>query len=245
MELTAAASDRGPVALWNNRYFWLALALAALLTFVISLISAGLGVFCGFLVGFLLILLALPKRELKQALIVVLILLPFALIALPNFVPRGCKPPSAETKQNLHAIQLAVERYAVDHDCYYPVSMEQVRAAGYMDSFPGNPYLMEPAWRNRYEDDQRQMVNLGEMAAPWQQYPLFASGNFVYAPKLAVIDGELRATGYALYGIGGVSRSLHITDQEDPAFVIIELGEGLDKKTGIPADSTKPAGTGS
>jgi len=43
-------------------------------------------------------------------------------IALPNFIRVKDKAKEAETKQNCHAMQLALERYAVDHpDGLYPV----------------------------------------------------------------------------------------------------------------------------
>lgn len=216
---------------WANRYFWLALVLAALLTFVLGVIHTSLGITAALGSLFLLILLALPRRALIHTLITGAILAFLWLIVLPNLVHVGCKPPSAETKQNLYAIQLAVERYATDFDGYYPVDMEAVRATGYLPEFPWNYYIHATKWQSQYEDDERRMVNLGGINALEQQHPLFASGNFVYAPRLAVIDGELRATGYRLYGLGGVLRFGRITSVEDPAFVIIELGDDLDRKT--------------
>ena len=41
-------------------------------------------------------------------------------IALPNFIKIKDKAKEAEVKQNLHGIQLSVERFAVDHDGFYP-----------------------------------------------------------------------------------------------------------------------------
>ena len=41
-------------------------------------------------------------------------------LMLPQFLNRPGKHPDAEVKQNCHAIQLALERYAVDHDGLYP-----------------------------------------------------------------------------------------------------------------------------
>ena len=41
-------------------------------------------------------------------------------IALPNFIKIKDKAKEAEVKQNLHAIQLAIERYATDMDGNYP-----------------------------------------------------------------------------------------------------------------------------
>jgi len=42
------------------------------------------------------------------------------IIALPNFVKVEGKAKEAEVKQNLHVIQLALERFATDHDGQYP-----------------------------------------------------------------------------------------------------------------------------
>jgi hypothetical protein len=50
----------------------------------------------------------------------------------------------AEAKQNLHAVQLALERFAVDsEDAGYPVTTAALRTSGYLPKFPRNPYTGE------------------------------------------------------------------------------------------------------
>ncbi|MDQ3024274.1 MAG: type II secretion system GspH family protein, partial [bacterium] len=49
-----------------------------------------------------------------ELLVVIVIIGILVAIALPNFIRIKDKAKEAEVKQNLHAIQLAVERYSVD-----------------------------------------------------------------------------------------------------------------------------------
>lgn len=55
-----------------------------------------------------------------ELLVVIVIIGILVAIALPNFIKIKDKAKEAEIKQNLHAIQLAVERYATDQDGNYP-----------------------------------------------------------------------------------------------------------------------------
>lgn len=55
-----------------------------------------------------------------ELLVVIVIIGILVAIALPNFIKIKDKAKEAEVKQNLHAIQLAVERYATDMDGNYP-----------------------------------------------------------------------------------------------------------------------------
>ncbi len=55
-----------------------------------------------------------------ELLVVIVIIGILVAIALPNFVKIKTKAREAEVKQNLHAIQLAVERYATDNEGNYP-----------------------------------------------------------------------------------------------------------------------------
>jgi prepilin-type N-terminal cleavage/methylation domain-containing protein len=55
-----------------------------------------------------------------ELLVVIVIIGILVAIALPNFIKIKIKAREAEVKQNLHAIQLAVERYAVDNEGRYP-----------------------------------------------------------------------------------------------------------------------------
>jgi type II secretory pathway pseudopilin PulG len=53
-------------------------------------------------------------------LVVIVIIGILVAIALPNFIKIKDKAKEAEVKQNLHSIQLAIERYATDNDGNYP-----------------------------------------------------------------------------------------------------------------------------
>ncbi|OGK12366.1 MAG: hypothetical protein A2Y63_03465 [Candidatus Riflebacteria bacterium RBG_13_59_9] len=55
-----------------------------------------------------------------ELLVVIVIIGILVAIALPNFIKIKIKAKEAEVKQNLHAIQLAVERYATDTGGQYP-----------------------------------------------------------------------------------------------------------------------------
>ena len=55
-----------------------------------------------------------------ELLVVIVIIGILVAIALPNFIKIKDKAKEAEVKQNLHAIQLAIERYATDNDGNYP-----------------------------------------------------------------------------------------------------------------------------
>ena len=55
-----------------------------------------------------------------ELLVVIVIIGILVAIALPNFIKIKDKAREAEVKQNLHAVQLALERYATDNDGNYP-----------------------------------------------------------------------------------------------------------------------------
>ncbi len=95
--------------------------------------------------------------------LVILCLIVFA-IMLPNRHPyESVKGKEAEVKQNLHAIQLAVERFAVDTEGVYPnyliggapadpngtpgtiaFTSDVLLREGYITSYPKNPFVRNP-----------------------------------------------------------------------------------------------------
>ncbi len=117
------------------------------------------------------------------------------------------KANEAEVKQNLHLIQLNIERYLIDRDGKYPDSLEQVIQAGYFDEFPENPFSYSPM----------REVNLSDN-------PEDKAGNFTYLPEST--DGTI--TGYTLLGYG----SINTTDSFYPggsgsAAVVVSLSGGV------------------
>jgi prepilin-type N-terminal cleavage/methylation domain-containing protein len=58
-----------------------------------------------------------------ELLVVIVIIGILAAIALPNFIKARNKAREAEVKSNIHAIQIALERYAVDSGGVYPTFM--------------------------------------------------------------------------------------------------------------------------
>lgn len=50
-----------------------------------------------------------------------------------------------QTRQNLHAIQLGLERYAVDNEAgNYPGTIDELIVCGYFSKLPENPFTREP-----------------------------------------------------------------------------------------------------
>jgi type II secretion system protein G len=66
--------------------------------------------------------IALTRKgfTLIELLVVIVIIGILVAIALPNFIKVKDKAKEAEVKQNLHSIQLAIERYEVDNGASYP-----------------------------------------------------------------------------------------------------------------------------
>jgi prepilin-type N-terminal cleavage/methylation domain-containing protein len=56
-----------------------------------------------------------------ELLVVIVIIGILAAMALPNFIKAREKAKEAEVKSNIHAIQIALERYSVDTGGYYPL----------------------------------------------------------------------------------------------------------------------------
>jgi hypothetical protein len=151
---------------------------------------------------------------------------------MPNYIRIKDKARNAEIKQNLHAIQLGLERYAVYHDRLYPLAIDVLRKDEYLPMLPNNPYAY-----GKYRK-----LNAGKTTAVWkevkQMQPLGADyfppeykaqlspiGNFCYVPRLeAGPNGELTSVGYLLLAFG--QQRWHpdwTTPPQDIPLVLIQL----------------------
>jgi len=84
-----------------------------------------------------------------ELLVVIVIIGILVAIALPNFIKIKDKAKEAEVKQNLHAIQLAIERYAVDMDGNYPFFLyggEALFNVGTINHYNPQPRSLPLAW---------------------------------------------------------------------------------------------------
>lgn len=167
-----------------------------------------------------------------QGLTVIIIAGILIALVLPNFAPRG-KPASACTKQNLHSIQLEVERYYTNYQ-EYPPSIEALLAANAGTyALPTNEYKAEAG------EGKQPMVELSKVHGG--SHPDIA-GDFVYLPRLEERDGELRVSGYTLIAFGKPgnlfehSKIVHVAG----AVPIFALDSGVDKK---PVSVTPPTAT--
>lgn len=169
-----------------------------------------------------------PQKRLTLVIVLFIIAILIA-VALPNTIRITEKAQNAELKQNLHAIQLGLERYAADYDGRYPLVIGQLRH-DYMTEMPRSPFTYR---RFGYPEtdkypELRQMQPLGEDFYP-EKYKtaLNPVGNFCYVPRLAVgPDGELTATGYLLLAFG--QKRWHpdwTTPPRDIPLVLIQLTE--------------------
>ena len=81
----------------------------------------------------------------------------------------------SQSKQNLHAVQLALERWAVDSPGgNYPARLEVLAEEGYMPVMPENPFTRRPMEGRVYADWDYAAAN------PHKLGP----GNFGYVPKV-------------------------------------------------------------
>ena len=129
--------------------------------------------------------------------------------------------PHVEIKSGIHAIQVALERYAADHDGVYPSNTDELLFNGYMGMYPPN-VVGFPTMTN---------VPLGS-----HNYP----GNFTYIPDTE--DGIV--SSYVLLGYGMRDDEGWDYDQDGaPDHVIIEVqGPKPDKWTGFESDNLRGTG---
>lgn len=106
-----------------------------------------------------------------ELLVVIVIIGILVAIALPNFIKIKDKAREAEVKQNLHAIQLALERYAVDSPASdYPLF---VMGGDWSDS-----YVVWQDWLNEQGMTTALIVN-AERLGLWQAAPQWGGDTLV------------------------------------------------------------------
>jgi prepilin-type N-terminal cleavage/methylation domain-containing protein len=84
-----------------------------------------------------------------ELLVVIVIIGILVAIALPNFIKIKDKAKEAEIKQNLHAIQLAIERYATDMEGNYPFYLyggESLFNVGTINYYNPSPRSSDFGW---------------------------------------------------------------------------------------------------
>jgi hypothetical protein len=110
------------------------------------------------------------------------ILLVAAVAAVPYFQEQA---KQSATKEAVHTLQLAIERYSVDCEFeIYPESIEQIVGSVYFPTMPVNPYTGEPM----------RSIPAGQPGRP---------GDFTYVGDVEeVLPGHPYVTGYVLVGYG-------------------------------------------
>lgn len=114
-----------------------------------------------------------------------------AVVVIPKVEYKSHK---AQVKQNLHTVQLALERFAVDSpDNSYPLSLQELQVEGYMREFPSNPFAGRPmrgavyVWRSDLTREENEA-----------RIPRQAKGDFVYIQRFYGESGSPRPVGYTL-----------------------------------------------
>jgi prepilin-type N-terminal cleavage/methylation domain-containing protein len=113
-----------------------------------------------------------------ELLVVIVIIGILVAIALPNFIKIKDKAREAEVKQNLHAVQLALERYSTDNDGNYPYFVyggDSVFNIGTHGGLPGGPISGGFIWNG---------------AAPIHPFDMFAISGIRWHYKIGSINGN-------------------------------------------------------
>jgi len=148
----------------------------------------------------------LIRPEKRLTLVVILIALALLItVAMPKISRINDRGRNVETKQNLYAIQDALERYGADNEGVYPLVIDQLRHE-HLTQLPPSPY-----WYKKFDYQEiekhtllGQMQPLGaDYFPPEYKVQLSPIGNFCYVPRLeSGLNGELTASGYLLLAFG-------------------------------------------
>ena len=124
----------------------------------------------------------------------------------------NCPTRTTEIAANLHAVSLALERYAVDNG-HYPTQIEMLQAELYMPSWPRNTLADYSAATGSGESIKMQPLALDAPAVP---------GDFVYIPEYRRVDDKLTPIGYELYAYGN--------EELKPGQQLAALAGGIDPR---------------
>ena len=146
--------------------------------------------------------------------LVVIMMIPAFLVAAPSFQQVRSKAHEAETKINLHAVQMAIEYYGIEHDGVYPVRLDSIEELHFL---PERDPRIEIPPRNPVTGELMHAVAFGTRPC---------AGEFTYIPVEA--DGQVK--GYYLFAYGYESTPGEDVDGDgEPDHVIIVLySAGLD-----------------
>jgi type IV pilus assembly protein PilA len=76
-----------------------------------------------------------------ELLIVIIIIAILAAVALPMFLGQRAKAKDASVKEAVHALQIGIQSYAVDHGDEYPATGDlSALKDGYVDTWPKDPF---------------------------------------------------------------------------------------------------------
>lgn len=106
-----------------------------------------------------------------ELLVVIVIIGILVAIALPNFIKIKDKAREAEVKQNLHAIQLGLERYGTDNDGNYPFFVyggDAIWNVGTHNFVPGGPGSGGFIWGGQRTISPFDMFNLTAASVGWR-----------------------------------------------------------------------------
>jgi prepilin-type N-terminal cleavage/methylation domain-containing protein len=102
-----------------------------------------------------------------ELLVVIVIIGILVAIALPNFLKIKEKAKEAETKQNLHSIQLSLERYATDNEGFYPFYL-----------YGGDPYYNVGTAYGLYGKGYGHFLRSGTSRNPFDTFQYANRGGF-------------------------------------------------------------------